>query len=137
MSGNRKIKSQGKISKPCTNCFAPVYLKFNLTYFRCGRDFTDAYKAQLFNRMCELSSEPYLTICGHDKKIGFEFEALDVGREIPEEFKQRFDRKYYSKFTVMRLYPNNNPVMARVVGVTVNMIFYIFYIFIGERGYKR
>lgn len=37
----------------------------------------------------------------------------------------------------MRIYPNNNPINARVIGVMINKIFYIFFIDIGGNLYKH
>lgn len=136
MSSN-KIKSKGKIAKPCTNCFSPMYFKFNLAYLKNWNKLEDKYRAQLFNRMCELSAEPFILVMNRRRNIGFEIEHLDVGHQIPTVFAERFNKDLYSKFAVIRLYPNNNPVMARVVGVLINKIFYIFYVDFGETGYKR
>lgn len=85
-----------------------------------------------------MSVEPYVVILQRSKGTGFEFEELDTHRELPSEFKSRFDDKYYSKVAVMRLYPNNNPIEARVTGYVIKNIFYVMDLFIGDnKGYKR
>ncbi len=132
------IKKQGKILKPCTNCFNPQYLKFNLSYITYDENFEDRYKVQLWDRMRELSAEPLITILNRDKKIGLEFEEIKINKEIPQKFQERFNTKEYNnKFAIMRLYPNNNPILARVIGVIIKNIFYIFFIDIGGKLYNH
>ena len=82
--------------------------------------------------MC-LGRENYLILMNRPKNVGFEFEKVDIGKNIPQEFIDRFPNEC-SKFAIMRLYTNNNPVMTRVVGIIVNKVFYVF---IGEESYKR
>lgn len=132
------IKKQGKVSKLCTNCFAPQYLKFNLSYITYEENFDDKHKIQLWNRMRELSMDPLITILNRDKKIGFEFEQIDVSKKIPIKFQERFDSKEYNdKLAIFRLYPNNNPIVARIIGVLIKNIFYIFFIDIGGKLYRH
>lgn len=133
---NNKIKQKKGTVKFCNNCFSPKYIKFNLSYFKPDNDFK-GHEAQLLKRMISISSEDYVLLMNKPKEVSFEFEKVDIGRQIPEGFKNRFKDKDYSKFAIMRLYPNNNPVMGRVIGVIINKVFYIFYVFIGEKGYKR
>ena len=89
----------------------------------------------------ELSSSPYNVIMNRGKKISFEHSEiarLNIKKEIPEAFKQRFDSKRYNnKWAIIRIYPNNNPIIARVIGVLINKIFYIFFIDIGGKLYKH
>lgn len=133
---NKKIKNKGSAIKICDHCFTPKYIKFNFSYFKPDNNFK-GHEGQLLKRMIELSAEDYLIIINKPKEFGFEFENVNIGKEIPKEFKNRFEEKKYSKFAIMRLYTNNNPVMARVVGIIINKIFYVFYVFVGETGYKR
>ena len=127
-----------KTVKMCTNCFSPQYIKFNFSYIVHEERFLDEYKLQLFKRMRELSDEPYVTIMNRDKKLTFEFEEIKVRKEIPKKFSERFNIKdYNNKLAIMRLYTNDNPIMARIIGVVINKIFYIFFIDIGGRLYKH
>ena len=72
------------------------------------------------------------------KKKFFEFEEINIRKRIPIEFEKRFSPKVYNnKFAIMRLYTNNNPILARVIGVMINKVFYIFYIDIGGNLYKH
>lgn len=138
MAKSGKIKKLTKDVKFCTNCYNPRYVKFNFTYFTAPKGFIGKYKAQMLDRMITLSSEPFVTIMNFPKNIGFEFEFLDIHKEIPEQFKARFDLNQCEKFAIMRLYPNNNPVVGRIVGIIVHNIFYVMFLFLGDNtGYKR
>lgn len=138
MPKDKKIKRQTGGVRPCTKCYNPQYLKFNFAYFNLPKNFEDKYKAQMLNRMIELSKDTYLVLMQRGKAVGFELENLKINKEIPTAFKNRFEEKNYSKFTVIRLYPNNNPIVGRIVGVMIHQIFYAFYLFIGDNeGYKR
>ncbi|MBO5005360.1 MAG: hypothetical protein J6D03_09055 [Clostridia bacterium] len=132
------IKGKQKISKPCTNCFAPQYIKFNFSYISYDDNFEDKYKIQLFNRMRQLSSQPYITVLNWDKKIGLEFEEIQINKKVPQNFSDRFQSKEYNnKFAIMRLYTNNNPILGRIIGVIIKNVYYIFFIDIGGNLYKH
>ena len=137
MSGVKKPK----FIRECTNCFSPKFLKFNFSYIIYEDDFEDKYQLQLLNRIRNLSEEPYLVIMNRDKKIGLEIEDYDkLGnkKNIPEKFLSRFDKNVFNnKIAVFRLYPNNNPIVARVIGVIIKNVFYIFFIDIGGKLYKH
>lgn len=131
-------KKENKIIKPCTNCFSPQYLKFNLSYVKYDKEIPKEHKAQLLDRMFELSEELYITILNRDKKIGLEFEEIKIRKRIPSKFEERFRSKdYNNKFAIMRLYPNNNPIVARVIGVVIKNIFYVIYIDMDGSLYKH
>ena len=131
-------KGKQRIIKPCTNCFAPQYVKFNLSYAKSDKNFETKYKAQLLDRMIFLSSQPYVTVLNWDKCKGFEFEEIKTNKSVPKEFEERFQSKEYNnKFAIMRLYPNNNPICARIVGAIIRNIFYIFFIDKKNKLYKH
>lgn len=136
-----KIKQKGKIQKPCTNCFVPQYLKFNFSYITYEENFTKEHQLQFLKRLRELSQDVYTTILNRDKKIGLEFieiNELGINKKVPNKFEERFDAKYYNyKLAIMRLYPNNNPIVARVIGVIIKNIYYIFFIDIGGKLYTH
>lgn len=132
------IKKNSKIAKPCTNCFSPEYIKFNFSYISYEKDFEDRFKLQLFKRFRELSEVPYVVILNRDKRTAFEFEEIKIRKEVPLKFQQRFQSKdYNNKFAIMRLYPNNNPAVVRIIGVIIKNIFYIFFIDVGGKFYKH
>ena len=74
-----------------------------------------------------------------NKKIGIEFEKIDIKKEIDKKFYEgnshrNFDDK---KYAIFRLYTNNNPVLGRVIGRLIKNVFYIFFIDIGGNLYKH
>ena len=128
MPNNKKIKKNDKpIIKLCSNCFQPQYIKFNFSFITYGEKIEDKEKVQIYNRIKELSSEPYLIVSSWDKKRGFENVKVEIKKQIKPEFfggHRYFDGNY----TIIRLYPNNNPTPGRIIGKMINKIFYIFYI---------
>lgn len=135
------IKQKGKIQRPCTNCFVPQYLKFNFSYIVYEENFTEDHQVQFLKRIRELSNDTYNIIRNRDKKIGLEFveiNELGIKKQIPVAFDRRFDNKEYNnKLAIMRLYTNNNPILARVIGVIIKNIYYIFFIDIGGKLYSH
>lgn len=135
------IKQKGKIQRPCTNCFSPQYLKFNFSYIVYEENFEDQYQLQFFRRMRELSNDTYNIIRNRDKKIGLEFveiNELGIKKKVPKKFSDRFENKEYNnKLAIMRLYTNNNPILARAIGVIIKNIYYIFFIDIGGKLYPH
>lgn len=131
-------KDKQKVVKPCTNCFAPQYIKFNLSYAKSDKNFEAKYKAQLLDRMIFLSSELYISVLNWDKSIGLEFEEIKMNKNIPKKFEDRFrSKEYNNKLAIIRLYPNNNPICARIVGAIIKNVFYIFYIDTKNKLYKH
>lgn len=132
-----KVNSK-KVVKICNNCFSPQYIKFNFSYIVYEEGFIDEYKLQLLKRIRDLSVEPYVVIMNRDKKLGFEIEEVNVSKKIPKKFSERFNiKEYNNKLAIMRLYTNDNPILARVIGVLINKIFYIFFIDIGGNLYNH
>lgn len=135
------IKQKGKIQKPCINCFAPQYLKFNFSYIVYEDEFDEKYQVQFLKRLRELSADTYNIIRNRDKKIGLEFveiKELGIKKEIPAKFKDRFEAKEYNnKLAIMRLYTNNKPILGRIIGVIIKNIYYIFFIDIGGKLYSH
>lgn len=79
------IKQKGKIQKPCINCFAPQYLKFNFSYIVYEENFTKKHQLQFLKRVRELSIDNYNIVRNRDKKIGLEFveiNSLGIKKEI-------------------------------------------------------
>lgn len=138
---SKKIKHPKKIEKPCTECFKPQYFKFNFTYMDSIEKVNNDYKLQLLNRMLELSTEPYTVIAIYRKNIGFETEDIDVlglSKIVPAKFSERFSKtEYNNKITIIRLYTNDNPILARIIGVLINKVFYMFSIDIGGKLYPH
>ena len=131
-----KIKSNNKIKLTCTNCFKSKHIVFNFAYITYSDNFNEEEKRVLLDRMIEVSSVPYLELMMWDKYKGFEEERLKINKEVPSRFIndiQEFDGKY----TILRLYKNNNPTPGRIIGKIVNKVFYIFYIDVKGTLYKH
>ena len=96
-----------KITKPCTNCFSPKYIKFNFSFITFDKSDKED-RMQLIQRLIEISSEPYLVVANWRKEIGFENVKVDISKEISPKFEDG-NRKFDGKYTIMRLYTNNNP----------------------------
>ncbi len=125
------------ISKYCTNCFSPTYLKFNFSFITYEKKFEDKYKIALLDRIRELSEHEYLVVSSWDKKKGFETEKINIRTQISSKFYENKNRKYDNKYTIIRLFPNDNPIQARIIGKMINKIFYILFIDIGGKLYKH
>lgn len=134
-------KQKQKIQKVCTNCFKPQYLKFNFSYIVHEDNFSDKHQLQFLKRMRELSVDTYNIVLCRNRKIGFEFveiNELGIKKQVPSKFNDRFESKdYNNKLAIIRLYPNNNPINARIIGVIIKNIYYIFFIDIGGKLYSH
>ncbi len=121
--------------------YEQIYIKFNFTYICYEKDFSDEYISQFYKRIKELSSEPYMVVANWPKNRGFEREdkkRLGITKEVPQNFSERFPTKAYGdKLTIIRLFPNNNPIVARIIGVFIDKIFYILFIDIGGNLYSH
>lgn len=134
---SKKIKKQNvRIEKICTHCFQPQYFKFNFSFINYEEELEDADKIQLYDRLKQISSEPYIIVSNWNKNIGFENVKVNIKKEINPDF---FDgnRNFDGKFTILRLYPNNNPTPGRIIGKLINKVFYIFFIDAKGRLYNH
>lgn len=145
-----KLRSGSKketISKEDISSFKPSHMKFNFSFMTTNNtfsfnnhEFSNEHKAQLIQRIFELSSEDYIVIAGRNKKIGIEFiDKTNLKR--PVEYGKKFDesdfrKKANEKFAVFRLYSNNNPIPARIIGKMVNKIFYVMFIDLNHEIYN-
>ena len=136
---SKSIKKKPLISNICNHCFAPTHLKFNFSFISYEKNFTDEYKLQLLKRIKELSSVSYLEMMSWEKKKGIEIEKIDIKKQISSSFFDGNSHRNFesSKYAIFRLYPNDNPILARVIGCLINKVFYIFFIDIGGNLYKH
>ena len=124
----KKIKQNDrKIKINCTNCFKSNHIVFNFAYLTYKDNFDENEKHTLVDRMLEVSSVTFLELMRWDRYKGFEEERLDIKKEIPRLFENDIEA-FDGKYTIMRLYKNNNPTPGRIIGKLVNKVFYIFYI---------
>ena len=129
-------KKDNKISKSCTNCFKSKHIVFNFAYITYDDDFCDTDKKMFIDRLREMSSVTYLELMTWPKQKGLEEVKVKIAKEVPETFIneiQDFDGKY----SIMRLYKNNEPTPGRIIGKLVNKVFYIFYIDVKGRLYNH
>lgn len=144
-----KLRSGSKkdtISKEEIASFRPTHMKFNFSFLTTNNtfsfensDFSSQHQAQLLQRIFELSKEEYIVVQGWNKKIGVEF-VDNSSLKRPVAYGNKFDesefrRKASDKFAVFRLYKNNNPIPARIIGKMVNKIFYVMYIDLNHELY--
>ena len=132
-----KIKrNTQKVKIGCTNCFKSNHIVFSFAYVTYDDNFDSDAKQTLIDRIQEVSSVNYLELMRWGRYKGFEEERLSISKEIPRGFIneiQDFDGKY----SIMRLYKNNDPTKGRIIGKIVNKVFYIFYIDVKGILYKH
>ena len=136
----KKVKVRPLISeKICTNCFRPTHIKFNFSFISYDENFNEEYQVQFLKRIRQLKTVTYLEMMQWPKNIGIEFEKIDIDKQIPRAFfngnsHRNFDDK---KYAIFRLYTNDNPCQARIIGRMINQVFYIFFIDIGGKLYDH
>ena len=136
MASKKIKKNNNKITTVCNNCFQPQYIKFNFSFINYEENIEDRDNIQIYNRIKELSSEPYLIVSSWDKKKGFENIKLDIKKQIKPEF-YGGHRYFDGKYTIIRIYPNNNPTKGRIIGKMINKIFYIFFVDVKGNLYEH
>ncbi len=124
----KKIKKNTKLNQECTNCFSPTHIMFNFSFVNYMENLDEKHKAQLVNRMFELSKEPYLVVSNWPKEIGWENVSVKINKQIDPKFYESENRSFDGKYTIIRLYTNNNPLPSRIIGKMLNKIFYVFFI---------
>ena len=133
----KKIKKDIRLIKECNNCFSPTHIIFNFSFVNYMENFDKNHKAQLVDRIFELSQEPYLVVAQWPKDKGFENISLNIRKSIDPSFFESENRTFDGKYTIIRLYPNNNPLPSRIIGKMLNKIFYVFFIDIDGKLYKH
>lgn len=138
------LKNNDQKIQYCTNCNPKKYLKFNFSFVSFdSKKYETNDIASLFERMKFLSSEPFAWMMSQyqsDKKQFFEIVSvkdLGIKKEIPKKFREVFPQETNEKFAIFRVYPNNNPKNARIIGMLKNTIFYIFYLDWNGELYKH
>lgn len=111
-------------------------MKFNLSHIVYDNDITNEDKIAIFDRMRCLSSETYLTVASWEKNIGFETINVNISKQIPNNFLKN-NSNIDNKYTIIRIYTNNNPTPGRLIGKMINKIFYIFFIDVKGKLYAH
>lgn len=132
-------KNKISLEKTCTNCFSPTHLKFNFSFITYEKNFTEDHQIQLLKRMRELSEVPYLEMMAWGREIGIEIEKINISKKISEDFYKGNSHRNFDdeKYAIFRLYTNNNPIVARIIGKLIRNVFYIFFIDIGGKLYPH
>ncbi len=135
-----KVKKRDLISHNySTSCFNPTHIKFNFSFITYEKNFSKEYQIQFLNRIRELSKVPYLEMMQWSKAKGLEIEKININKEISTDFFNESSHREFNdkKYAIFRLYPNDNPIEARIIGRLINKIFYIFFIDIGGNLYHH
>lgn len=131
IKGKRK---RGKISRDEITSYAPTHIKFNFSFICDNKEFCieqldKKYIADTFIRIVKMSQCSYVELMNMRKNIGLESipdhqipkaNVLKKKLEVADK-----DKHCSDKFFVFRIYPNNNPLPARVLGKMNNKVFYI------------
>jgi len=133
---NAKLRKPSLI-KYCNNCFSPTHIKFNFSFITYEDNFDEKYQIQLLKRIREMSSVPFIELMSWSKNKGFEIEKINIEKNISPNFYQGHRDFDDEKYAIFRLYTNDNPILARVIGRLINKIFYIFFIDIGGNLYNH
>lgn len=131
------IKKNPKIKKECTHCFNPTHIIFNFSFITYMDGFEGIHRENFIKRIIEISKEPYLVVANWPKEIGFEYVEVNISKQIDPKFYESENRVFDGKYTIFRLYPNNNPLKSRIIGKMINKIFYVFFIDINGDLYKH
>ena len=131
------IKKKSLKEKIDKKAFEPTHIKFNFSFISYDKDFTNEHKIKFVDRLIEISKEPYIVVAGWNKEKGFEIENLKISKTINSNFFSGNNREFNGKYTIIRLYPNNNPLPSRVIGVMINKVFYVLFIDIYGKLYNH
>ena len=73
------------------------------------------------------------------KRIKTRIEKIKISKTISEDFYKGKSHRNFDdgKYAIFRLYTNNNPIVARIIGKLIRNVFYIFFIDIGGKLYSH
>jgi len=140
---NFKIKDQEnkKIKRNEIGNNRPTHIKFNLSFFTTNNNFSnknegfiDEYKLQLYERMVFLSEKELIQVLSYRKNVGFETINKEDFNRNDIKYNETFDsvefrrKESNGKYFIFRLYPNCNPIPARIIGKLINNVFYVMFI---------
>lgn len=142
-----KQKEKNKISKGDIKNNKHTHLKFNYSFTTSNskfsfenKEFNDAHKLKFLERVLCLSQKEFIEIMTYPKDTGFELikkcDLKDIDYNIKFEDVEYRKSHIYGKYCIIRLYPNNNPLPSRIIGMLINNVFYILYIDLKHKMYK-
>ncbi|MGL5084861.1 MAG: hypothetical protein ACRC68_03960 [Clostridium sp.] len=139
-----KVKNKTNISE-IIGGYKFEYLKFNLSFFSTNNDYNfkqmdKTTKADILDRLQELSTETFMQVASYSKNRGFELidkKSIAIKANYKQvEFEKDGFRNSGTKYHIFRLYPNNNPLPVRLIGKITSNIFYILFIDMDHKTYK-
>lgn len=93
-------------------------------------------------RMVFLSERELVLVLNYPKNKGFETINKDDFKRKDVKYDEKFDLVEYrrkessGKYFIFRLYTNNNPKPARIIGKLINNVFYVMYIDLEHEMYN-
>lgn len=117
-----------------------LYLKFNFSFLSTNKQYnlqnakiTPNMKVDILDRIIELSSDTIMALRTLGKERGYETindSSIKITAKCNSNFHSNEERVQAcgGKHYIFRLYPNNNPLPARIIGRLAKGVFYIFYI---------
>lgn len=146
LKNKRKKKTVSKVE---IQVYKPTHIKFNLSFITDNnehtiycKDMNDQHLAELFKRMIVISKTSMVELLAQPKNNGLE--SIE-GEKFKGNKKDIFIKKFKEankvefskgKFFIFRLYPNNNPIPARVIGKMINTTFYVLAVSLDHKLYK-
>lgn len=128
MKSKYSVKNQDeKITISETDKYSPTHVKFNFSFITMNKDLSDEDASDLYKRIVELSSIPYLSF-PNCKKTHFEFIETKFckKKKICSEFENKSThRMEQKKYCIFRLTKKDT---SRVIGFFIRNIFYILFI---------
>ncbi|AGK95193.1 hypothetical protein [Clostridium pasteurianum] len=144
-----KLKNSDK-KKPSKEDIKGSYkfkrIQFNFSFLSTNSEYnfknlTRDMKADIIDRLCELSSMDLVQIHSISKERGLEY-IEDKGISIKAKCHPDFSSNEYiksccpKKYCIIRIYPNNNPTPSRILGRLIGHAFYIHFIVMDHKCYK-
>lgn len=136
----KNVKSQKHKIEEIKGSYKFLYIKFNFSFLSNSKQYnfdnskmTQNIKADILDRIIELSENTIISLGTLGKERGFEtIEESNI--KITAKYSNKFDdneervQTCSDKYYVFRIYPNNNPYPARMIGKWARGLFYIFFI---------
>ena len=125
-----------------------THLKFNFSFLTSNSKYNFDNKkidknvqADILKRICELSGYTIVQLGSLGKERGYESlleNSISISARCNNDFFKNQDRANAAnnKYMIFRLYPNNNPLPARIIGKFINGVYYIFFIELEHKCYK-
>jgi len=116
------------------------YIKFNFSFLSTNKQYnfenskiTSKIKVDILDRIIELSLDTIMAVQALGKERGLETidnSNIKISAKCKSNFEDNEERVQIcsDKYYIFRVYPNNNPYPARLIGRWAKGVFYIFFI---------